>query len=353
MAKRVSLYQDIYALDNLYLASKKAQKGKRSNNAVARFWLYEDRELLQMHHELKSKSYRFGGYRKFIYADKGIERRISVAPFRDRVLHHAIMNQIEPLFQKRFIHDSYANQKRKGTLKALKRARYYANRHRYVLQLDIRKFFPSIDHDILFSRLARKIACQDTLALLKALIANSNRQDDAFFYFAEDTLFTPFERKKGIPLGNLTSQFFGNLYLDPFDHYLKEVLGVKGYIRYVDDLCLFADSKEELLALIRPIEEYLARLRLKLHPDKTKLSSTQEGFVFLSHRIYPTHFYLTSKAIRRSRRSLKKVRYDYAYHKIDLPQAKNRIFGTVGFLRMGSNYKVSDELLMQTVLRRR
>ncbi len=346
------VYSAIYDIDNLYRASHNALKGKKSKSSAARFWLYEDREITQMHQELKEKTYTFGGYNSFTLHDNGVERRISVAPFRDRVLHHAIMQQIDPLFEKSFIYDSYANRKGKGTLNALKRAKYYANKYRYVLQLDIRKFFPSIDHEILFGLLCKKIACIDTKNLLKKLIDNSNRQDDAYFYYAKDTLFTPYERKKGIPLGNLTSQFFGNLYLSPFDHFVKERLQVKGYIRYVDDTLYFSNSKSFLEEIVEQIKLFLRSFRLKIHPLKIKLLETREGLVFLGHKVFPTHFRLTGKAIRRGRRRLKKIAYDYRYGRVDLPEAKNSIFGTIGFFKIGYNAKMIDELLAQTVLKR-
>jgi len=322
----------------------------KSKQAPAKFWLNEEKEIAKMHLELKEKRYCFGGYSSFLLYDNGIQRRISVAPFRDRVLHHAIMQSIEPLFEKSFIYDSYANRKGKGTLNGLKRAKYYANKYKFVLQLDIQKFFPSIVHKKLMELLGVKIGCGDTMRLLKQLIDNSNKQDDAFFYFRGDNLFSPYEEKKGIPLGNLTSQFFGNLYLNPFDHFIKEQLKIKGYIRYVDDTLYFGNSYEELHAIIDKIKEFLIEYRLKIHPNKIKLLQTAEGFVFLGHKVFPTHFRLTSKALRRGRKNLKKVAYAYTYGKIDLAVAKNKIFGTIGFFSMGSNGKMIDELLAQTVL---
>jgi retron-type reverse transcriptase len=346
------MYANIYDLENLYLASHNALKNKKSKHSPAKFWLNEDKELLQMQHELKEKSYKWGDYSSFMLNDKGVERRISVAPFRDRVLHHAIMQNIEPFFEKSFIYDSYANRKGKGTLGALKRAKYYANKYDYVLQLDIRKFFPSIDHEILLKLLEEKIESKDTLKLLEQLIENSNKQDDAFFYFKNDNLFTPYQKRKGIPLGNLTSQFFGNLYLNPFDHFVKEKLRVKGYIRYVDDSLYFSNSRKELEGYIKKIEIFLEAYRVKIHPLKVKLLLTQRGFVFLGHKVFKTHFRLTSKAIRRGRKKLKKVKYAYAYGKMNSAEAKNKIFGTIGFFKMGNNGKVIDELLAQTILRR-
>jgi len=346
------MYSNIYNIENLYKASHNALKNKKSKHSPAKFWLNEDKELLKMHQELKEKHYVWGGYSSFVLNDQGVERRISVAPFRDRVLHHAIMQKIEPLFEKSFIYDSYANRKGKGTLNALKRAKYYANKYNYVLQLDIRKFFPSIEHKILLELLEKKIVCEDTMRLLEQLIENSNKQDDAFFYFKNDNLFTPYENRKGIPLGNLTSQFFGNLYLNPFDHYVKEELKVKGYIRYVDDTLYFSNSYEKLEKVVKEVEAFLVDYRLKIHPLKIKLLKTQIGFTFLGHKVFKTHFRLTSKAIRRGRKKLKKVRYAYAYGKMDLAEAKNKIFGSIGFFKMGNNGKVVDELLTQTVLKR-
>ncbi len=346
------MYPTIISLENLYRASKNALKNKKSKQAPAKFWLHEDKEIAQMHQELKEKQYNFGGYSSFLLQDNGVQRRISVAPFRDRVLHHAIMQSIEPLFERSFIYDTYANRKGKGTLAALKRAKYYAHKYRYVLQLDIQKFFPSIEHKKLLELLDTKIVCSDTMSLLTQLISNSNKQDDAFFYFRGDTLFSPYEKRKGIPLGNLTSQFFGNLYLNPFDHFIKEQLRIKGYIRYVDDTLYFSNSLEELQGIITKIKDFLISYRLQIHPNKIKLLETQKGFVFLGHKVFSTHFRLTSKAIRRGRKRLKKVRYAYRYDKIDLPEAKNKIFGTIGFFKMGSNIKIADELLAQTILKR-
>ena len=279
-------------------------------------------------------------------------RKISAAPFEDRVVHHAIMNAIEPLFERSFIYDTYANRKGKGTLNALRRAKYYSNKYEYVLKIDIKKYFPSIDHEILMQMLRKKIECNETMQLLIGLIENSNRQEDAFFYFDNDTLLTPYERRKGIPLGNLTSQFFGNWYLSEFDHYVKEQLKVKGYIRYVDDMTFFSNSKEFLESLVLVLDDSLAKFRLRVHPYKTVLQKSADGMVFLGHKVYSTHFRLTSKAINRGRKNLKKVKYEYKYNKIDLQQAKNRIFGSIGFFKMGKNSFIVDELLLQTSLQR-
>lgn len=346
----LSLYEQIYQIDNLYLASKKAMKGKKSNPTVAKFWFYEDEKLAKIHELLKHRQYKFGRYTEFTINDNSVMRKISAAPFVDRVVHHAIMNVLEPLFEKSFIYDTYANRKGKGTLAALRRAKYYANKYEYVLKMDIKKYFPSIDHEILIEMLGKKIKCEETMKLLIGLIENSNKQEDAFFYFGNDTLMEPHERRKGIPLGNLTSQFFGNWYLNAFDHYVKERLKVKGYIRYVDDMIFFSNSRDFLEELIMIVDGYLEKFRLKIHPHKTLLQKSSDGIVFLGHKVYDTHFRLTSKALNRGRKSLKKVKYAYKYNKIDLQQAKNRIFGSIGFFKMGRNSMMIDELLAHTSL---
>ena len=220
------------------------------------------------------------------------------------------------------------------------------------MKIDIKKYFPSINHEILIEMLDKKIECQEMMQLLIQLIANSNQQEDAFFYFDGDTLLTPYDRRKGIPLGNLTSQFFGNWYLNQLDHHVKEKLRIKGYIRYVDDMTFFDNSKVFLEDLVLILDDALQKFRLKIHPYKTVLQKSSEGFVFLGHKVYSTHFRLTSKAINRGRKNLKKVRYEYQYNKIDLHQAKNRIFGSIGFFKMGRNSFIADELLLQTTLKR-
>jgi retron-type reverse transcriptase len=278
-----NLYEKIYAIDNLYLASKKALKGKKSTQSASEFWMNEDKEIFKIHQLLKDKRYTFGRYREFNINDKGILRKISAAPFRDRVVHHAIMNIIEKDFEKSFIYDTYANRKNKGVSKALYRVKYYMKKYKYYLKIDIQKYFPSIDHEILKQQLLKKIKCEDTMHLLSQLIDTSNKQHNAYFYFKDDTLFSPYDNKKGIPLGNLTSQFFGNVYLNRFDHYVKEVLGL-AYIRYVDDMILF--SNEKLDFILKNTKEYLSRFRLKVHPKKIVFGLTKNGVEILGHKIY-------------------------------------------------------------------
>ena len=222
-------------------------------------------------------------------------------------MHHALCNVIEPLFERSFIFDSYANRIGKGTHRALDRCTEYARRFRYVLQADIRLFFPSIDHEILLARLGRRIHDPRVMELVRTIVGHSNVQPAADFYFPGDDLFTPFERRKGLPIGNLTSQFWANVYLDSFDHHFRDELGVPGYIRYVDDFLAFSDSKDELAAWLEVTRLQLDRMRLALNERKTNIYPVSEGIPFLGFRVFPHYRRLLSKSVRRARRRFERL----------------------------------------------
>ena len=282
--KRVgNLWSNIIDFDNLLFASRKAQRGKRFQENVLRFNYDLEAELFDIRDELMEKTYQPGEYKTFeIYEPK--KRMISAAPYRDRVVHNALCNVIESIFEKSFIYDSYANRKEKGTHKALDRFVKYFRSSQYVLKCDIVKYFPSIDHEILKNLLRRKIKCKDTLWLINLIIDNSNPQIPANEYFEGDDLFTPFERKKGLPIGNLTSQFFANIYLNQLDHFIKDELGIKKYVRYVDDFAVFSDDKLFLKKLRQKIELELEKYRLRIHPVKSQITQhTERTFLGLEY----------------------------------------------------------------------
>lgn len=172
----------------------------------------------------------------------------------------------------------------------MRRFTQFARLSRYVLQADIRKYFPSIDHEILKSLIRRKIKCPDTLWLINKIIDYSNHQEQVLNYFSGDDLLTPLERRHGLPIGNLTSQFFANVYLNNFDHFVKEQIKAVRYIRYVDDFALFSDNQEFLADARIEIEKYLANLRLKIHPVKSQLFATKYGANFVGFRIFQIAF---------------------------------------------------------------
>lgn len=300
-------WAELVSFDNLWQAARRARAGKRLRDAAARFERNLGPNLTTLRDELMSGAYRPGPYNTFTIYEPA-RRLISAAPYRDRVVHHALCAVIEPAFERGFIYDSYANRKGKGTHKALDRTTQYARQFEYVLQCDIRLFFPSLDHQILVARLARRIGDADIRRLCGLILDNSNVQETADFYFPGDDLFSPFERRRGLPIGNLTSQFWANVYMDPLDHFIKDDLGVKGYLRYVDDFLLFGASKRQLEEWRETIAKRAGeRMRLVLHPRKTRIFPVTEGIPFLGFRVWPTHRRLLPDAVKRARRRLAKL----------------------------------------------
>lgn len=299
-----NIYPQIYAFSNLLRAARKAQKGKLNQQNVASFNFNLEKKLLELKEQLINKTYQPGGYKTFtIYEPK--QRMISAAPYFDRVVHHALCNVIEPVFEKTFIYESYANRKEKGTHKALDRYKKFAQYNRYVLKMDIKNYFRSIDHEILKQIIRRKIACSNTLWLIDKIIDNSNPQKPSIVSFPGDNLFTAIERRKGLPIGNLTSQFFANIYLNPLDHFVKEELGSKYYIRYVDDFVVFSNSKKYLHVIRKKIIDFLTGLRIQLHENKSKVFPVKIGINFLGHKMFPYYSLLKSDNVKRLRKKLK------------------------------------------------
>ena len=201
------LFSQIANFQALKRAAKKAVKGKRKKPGASSFFANLETELLKLEHQLKSLKYRPGKYVTIEIRDPK-KRIVSAAPFRDRVVHHALCHIIQPIFERSFIDHSYANRKSKGTHKAIRAYENYRNKHAHVLRCDIFRYFPAIDHEILKTEFRRRISCQDTLWLMDLIVDGSNKQEAVNLHFRGDTLFTPYERKRGLPIGNLSSQFF-------------------------------------------------------------------------------------------------------------------------------------------------
>ena len=347
--KRIgNLWHKIICFENLLTASKKAQKGKRFQENVLRFNYDLEAELFDIRDELMEKTYQPGEYKTFeIYEPK--KRMISASPYRDRVVHNALCNVIEPIFEKSFIYDSYANRKEKGTHKALDRFVKYFRSSQYVLKCDIVKYFPSIDHEILKNLLRRKIKCENTLWLINLIIDNSNPQIPANEYFEGDDLFTPFERKKGLPIGNLTSQFFANIYLNQLDHFIKDELGIKKYVRYVDDFAVFSDDKLFLKELRQKIELELEKYRLRIHPVKSQITHATYGENFLGFRIFPNKIRVKSDNLRRARRRMKDLQDDYKNGLKGMDEIGQSIQSWVSHLNYGDTYRLRKDIFRKLV----
>ncbi len=196
------------------------------------------------------------------------------------------MVQAGPIFEAGFIAHSFANRAGKGTHRAIEAYERFRARHASVLRCDVSRFFPAIDHAILKTDFRRRIACAPTLALMDKIVDGSNAQAPVNLHFPGDDLFTPYERRRGLPIGNLTSQWFANIFLDPPDHFCAERLGAP-YLRYVDDFALFADNEAQRAEWRARIEAFLARRWLKLPPRKTVMLSTAEPATFLGDELHP------------------------------------------------------------------
>jgi len=288
MRKRNSddLYGRVANFNALRIAARKAVMGKRKKPGASAFYANLERELLRLERELRERTYRPGRYVEILVRDPK-QRLVSAAPFRDRVVHHALCAVIVPLFERSFIANTFANRVGKGTHKAIRAYERYRDRHAHVLRADIFRYFPSIDHAILKAEFRRRIGCESTLWLMDAIVDGSNPQEPADLHFPGDDLFEPFRRRRGLPIGNLTSQFFANLYLNCFDHWVTEVLSAP-YVRYVDDFALFHDDPKVLEEWQERIDRYLEGRRLKLHPRKTAILPTAEPSQFLGFVLLPS-----------------------------------------------------------------
>jgi retron-type reverse transcriptase len=345
MKRYGNLWSPIVEFENLWWAARRAEAGKRYREAVLDFNFNFEENLIQLQAELKAKTYQPGPYKTFKIIDPK-PRIISAAPYRDRVIHHALCNIIAPIFENSFIADSYANRVGFGTHKALNRFVKFARSHRYVLQCDIRKYFPSIDHTILKSLIRRKIKCPDTLWLIDTILDGSNEQETVLQYFPGDIMLTPALRRRGLPIGNLTSQFFANIYLNGFDHFIKEELHATHYLRYVDDFALFSDDKAFLQAARQHIESYLAtHLRLKIHPIKSQLFETKVGATFLGFRVLPDRIRVSSRNLQRGRRRIRTLQAAYQKGTVTSEQVQQSLQSWFAHLQHGDTYRLRQHIL--------
>lgn len=337
------LWTELTSLRNLFDAASRAAEGKKSRPDVTAFRANLEPELYRLQRQLACGSYRPGPYRTFRIVDPK-PRLISAAPFRDRVVHHALTNIVEPIFERRFIPYSFACRKGFGTHRALAHARRACARYSCVLKLDVQKYFPSIDHRILEDLLARVIHCPDTLRLIELIVASPNPQEEILHYFPGDTLFTPHERRRGLPLGNQTSQFFANVYLNPMDHMIVRNLRPGAYARYVDDFLLFSDSKEQLHEMHCQTAEFLDRFRLTLHPGKSRIYWCRDGFTFLGFRLLPTHARLARPNVVRFRRRLHGLHEEYQAGLIDWETVNQSVQAWIGHAMHGDTWRLREQI---------
>ena len=346
MARRIDgLFPRIASFEALEAAAQRAARGKRRKPGVAAFLAHLEREVLRLERELLAGTWRPGRYVEIAVRDPK-PRTVSAAPFRDRVVHHALCAVIEPLFERGFLFDSYANRRGKGTHRAVARYERFRDRFAHVLRCDLYRYFPAIDHEILKADLRRRIRCGRTLGLADAVIDGSNPQEPVHRYYPGDDLLTPFERRRGLPIGNLTSQLFANVHLDGLDHFVKEVLRAPRYLRYVDDFALFHDAPAVLAEWRDRIDAYLARRRLSLHPRKTYIAPTAEPTAFLGYVLLPDgRRRLPEDNVRRFRNRLRSMRDRVRSGTMTAEEARPRIASWVAHARHANTRRLRRALL--------
>lgn len=341
-------YEKICEFDSLYNAHKKARRNKRHKRDVIGFEMNLAKHLWSLKERLENRTYEVGGYYKFMIHDPKT-REIQALRYEDRIVQHSLCdNVLTPFFENRLIYDNCACRLGKGTHFGIHRLtsfmQEYYRRHGaegWILKLDIRKYFPSIDHEVLLDRLRRVIPDQDIMKLLECIINSYNG-----------------ESGKGLPMGNQTSQLFALYYLDPVDRLIKEKLKIKYYTRYMDDMILLSESKEYLQECLKQIRALCGEtLKLELN-EKTSIFPMRNGVDYLGW-----HFYLTDtgKVIRKLRqnrkrhlkRRLKVLQRDYAEGKADFADVKQRMAATHGHLIHGHTYHLREKISQETIFTRR
>lgn len=342
-----NLYNKLVSYENLEKAFKKAKKGKTSKLYVIEFEKNLKENLNFLKSELETFTYAPKPLKRFTIRDPKT-RIIHASAFRDRIVHHALFNIIEPTFDKTFIYDSYANRIGKGSLKALERFDYFKRKISingakintakhdsvvvgYVLKADIKHYFDTIDHEILIRTIGRTIKDENVTWLVKQILNQHS-----------------IDKGKGMPLGNLTSQFFANLYLNDFDYFVKHKLKAKYYIRYVDDFVILSNSKKMLESYKDKICKYLSSLRLEMHPSKSKIMPLYNGINLLGFRVFYYHRLIKKSNIKRFERKLCQKSIKLAIGDLSHDYFINGLHGWFGYAVWANTYK-SRQRIIKTV----
>lgn len=306
------------------MAFAKARRGKGWQRAVQNMERDLDGKLVKLRQALVGKTFTTSPYAlKTIYEPK--TRTIYRLPFYpDRVVQHALMNVVEPIWDGMFIHDSYACRQGKGLHAGSRKTMKLVRKYCYCLKGDISKFYPSVDHDILFDIVQRKIKCRDTLWLLQNIIYSV-------------------PGGKNVPIGNYTSQWLGNLYLNELDQYVKRVLKIKGYVRYCDDFCLFHDDKAVLREARAAVGEFL-RERLALRFSKDSIFPVNQGVDFLGYRHFPRYILVRKSTAKRVKARIKKLPGMVRRGLMTWEQVRSSLASTLGWLRWAQAYNLRRSL---------
>jgi hypothetical protein len=325
--KRIGhLIERIADIDNLRLAFWKACKGKNGKPDVEAYRANLHDNLIVLQAQILSGKVEVGNYHYFkIYDPK--ERQICAAAFGERVLHHALMNGCHEYFENKQIAGSYASRKGKGQYAAIDSALGNTMAYRYYLKLDMRKYFDSINHSILKTQLSLTFKDKKLLAI--------------FYQIIDSSAASP---NKGLPIGNLTSQYFANHYLAQADHYAKDVLHLKGYVRYMDDAVLWHSDKAELLKIGKLFEAFLND-KLDLTLKIFCLNATKQGLPFLGYRISPFGLRLSPNSKARFKRKILALAHDFEKNKINETEYQRRVLPLLAFVEKAQTHALRQSIL--------
>ena len=334
------LYFKISTLESICFGWEEFRRGKKSKKDVLFFERYLENNLFNLYELLRNRSYKPGRYKQFYVRDPKL-RLIHKASVKDRVIHHIVSRELEKIFEPTFYAHSYSCRKNKGTHRGVYAMQSMARKVSknntktcWVLKCDIKKFFASINHKALLEIVSKKIGDQDFLDLLKKII-------DSFYSDRTKDL----HHKKGIPIGNLTSQYFANIYLNEFDQFMKHNLKVKHYIRYADDFVILSNDKSYLEQLMAPIQQFLtSKLDLELHPNKVIFRKFNSGVDFLGYVIFPHYVLPRTKTKRRLLRKIERRIREYQKGKITMEKLNQTIQSYLGYIGHANTYEFRRNL---------
>lgn len=338
------LYEKIYQFENILTAAYQCRKGKSKKQSTLDFFNHLEENVIQIQNELMWNEFTVSPYHHFFVFEP--KRRLISAPtFKDRVIHRAIYNIIEPFCDKTYIHDSYACRRSKGAHKGADRAQSMIRKverqsgKAYIFKADIYHYFSSIDHEILKRLVAIKIKCTRTQALLNYIIDHSPSDGDGV----------------GIPLGNLTSQVFANIYLNELDRFMKHTLKVKNYCRYMDDFVVISSDKDDLYRIRKLAEDFVNNeLRLKFN-SKTQIfpigKKNGRALDFLGYRMYADHRLLRKSSVKRIKRKISKYRKKYAAGELSVSEVQLKIQSWIGHAGHANSHNLIKSLFSQPFVR--
>lgn len=328
------IFERLINLENLFLAWKEFRKGKTKRKDVQEFEFNLEDNIFELYQDLRNKTYQHSNYTLFYIQDPKL-RHIHKAEVRDRIVHHLVSKYLQQVYDKTFIYDSYSCRTGKGTHRAVNRLKSFTlkesknNKTNFcLLKCDIKKFFDTLDHRVLIDILRQKIKDKDLLWLTKEIISSFHKT-----------------KNKGIPLGNLTSQWFANIYLNGLDQFIKHNLKVEHYIRYTDDFVILDKDKEKLQSLVILINNFLkTKLNLSLHPNKIIIRKYNQGTDFLGYVSLPYYRVLRTKTKRRMFRKIENKIKEFKQNEISEESLNQTIQSYLGILSHCNSYKLRREL---------